>query len=63
MGVGKVQGRQGGNPFYPSEKVHENRNKDKKIKQRKLPKPQVSLCTKNHREAIYRTIDWGLRTS
>ncbi len=37
-----MQGRQGGNPFYPSEKVHKDRNKDEKIEQRKFPKAVIS---------------------
>jgi len=41
-------GRQGRKPFYPSDKVHLPRNKCKYFEQRKLPKPRLSCCTKNH---------------
>lgn len=41
-------GRQGRKPFYPSNKAHLPRNKCTYFEQRKLPKPRLSCCTKNH---------------
>ena len=52
LGAGEGQGRQGGKPFYPPKKVHVDRNLYNKIEQRRLPKPQIFLNTKNHHNAI-----------